>query len=84
MAYKPDNTWNFLASLMPSDWHSVANLYMLLTWSMVKWGEGRPGVSMLVGQALDTWWDPVMLGMLGMRLPRPATSCPGRLKPELV
>ena len=51
---------------------------------MVKWGKGRPGVSMLAGQVLDTWWDPAMLGMLGVRLPRPATSCPGRLKPGLV
>ena len=84
MASKPGNTWNFLTSLMPSAWHSAANLYMLLAWSMVKWGEGRPGVSMLAGQVLDTWWDPAMLGMLGVRLPRPATSCPGRLKPVLV
>ena len=84
MASELDNTWNFLVSLMPSAWHSVANLYTLFAWSMVKWGKGRPGVSTPAGQVLDTWWDPVFLGMLGMRLPRPATSCPGRLKPGLV
>ena len=84
MASKLDNTWNFLASLMPSAWHSAASLYTLLAWSMAKWGEGRTGVSMPAGQVLDTWWDPVMLGTLCMRLPRPATGCPGRLKPWLV
>ena len=82
-ASKPDNTWNVLASLMPSAWHLVASLYTLVAWSMVKLGKGRPGVSMLAGQVLDTWSDPAMLGMLGMRLPRPATGCPGRLKPGL-
>ena len=51
---------------------------------MVKLDKGRPGVSMPAGQVLDTWWDPAMLGTLGMRLPRLATSCPGRLKPGLV
>ena len=51
---------------------------------MVKLEEGRPGVNMLAGKVLDTWWDLVMLGMLGVRLLRPATGCPGRLKPGLV
>ena len=51
---------------------------------MVKWGKGRPGVSMPAGQVLDTWWDPAMLGTLDVRLIRPATGCPGRLKPGLV
>ena len=84
MASKLDNTWNFLASLAPSAWHSVGSLYMLLVWSMVKLEEGRPGVNTPTGQVLDTWWDLVMLETLGVRLPRPATSCPGRLKPGLV
>ena len=84
IASKLDNTWNFLASLTPSAWHSVASFYMLVACSMVKLSEGRPGVSMPAGQVLDTWWDPAMLGTLGMRLLRPATGCPGRLKPELV
>ena len=84
MASKPNSTWNFLAKLAPSTWHSAASLYRLLAWSIVKWGEDGPGVNMPVGQVLDTWWDPLRLGMLGMRLPRPATSCPGRLKPGLV
>ena len=35
MASKLDNTWNFLASLMPSAWHLAASLYMLVAWSMV-------------------------------------------------
>ena len=70
-----------LASLMPSAWHSAASLYMLFAWSMVKLGESRPGVNTPVGQVLDTWWDPAMLETLGVRLPRPATGCPGRLKP---
>ena len=84
MASKPNSTWNFLASLMPSAWHSAASLYRLLAWSIVRWGEDGPGVNLPAGQVLDTWWDPVRLGMLGMGLPRPATSCPGRLKPGLV
>ena len=83
MASKPDSTWNFLASFMPSAWHSAASLYTLLAWSIVRWGEDSPGVSMLAGQVLVTWWDPVRLGMPGMRLPRPATCCPGRMKPGL-
>ena len=49
---------------------------------MVKLGEGRPG--MPAGQVLDTCWDPAMLGTLDVRLPGPATGCPGRLKPGLV
>ena len=49
---------------------------------MVKLDEGRSGVNMLAGQVLDTWWDPAMLGMLGVRLLRPATSCPGRTLPQ--
>ena len=84
MASKPDNTWNFLASLMPSTWHSAASLYMLLAWLIVRWAEDSPGVSMPLGQVLDTWCNPVRLGTLDMRLPRPATGCPGRLKPGLV
>ena len=84
MTSKADSTWNLLASLMPSAWHLAACLYRLLAWSTVRWGEDGPGVSTLVGQVLDTWWDPARLGMLGVRLPRPATSSPGRLKPGLV
>ena len=78
MASKPDSTWNFFAR------HSVASLYKLLAWSIVRWGEGGPDVNMLAGQVLDKWWDPVRLGTLGMRLPGPAASSPGRLKPGLV
>ena len=84
MASKPDSTWNFLAILMPSTWHSVASLYRLLGWSIVRWGEDGPGVSTPAGQVLDTWWDPARLGMPGVRLPRPATSFPGRLNPGVV
>ena len=38
----------------------------------------------LVGQVLDTWWDPVKLGMVGVRLLGPAAGYPGRLKLGLV
>ena len=84
MASKPDSTWNFFASLMPSAWHSVASLYRLLAWLIVRWGEGGPDVNTPVGHVLDMWWDPMRLRMLGIRLLGPATSCPGRLKPGLV
>ena len=84
MASKPDSTWNFFASLMLSAWHSVASLYRLLAWSMVRWGEDGPDVNTPMGQVLDMWWDPVRLGMLGVRLPGPATGCQGRSKPGLV
>ena len=84
MASKPNSTWNFLASLMPSAWHSAASLYRLLAWLTVSWGEDGLGVNTLADQVLDTWWDPARLGTLGMRLPRPATGCPGRLEPGLL
>ena len=79
MASKPDSTWNFLASLTPSAWHSGPSLNRLLAWLIVRWRDG-PGVNTLVGQVLDTWWGPARLGTLGVRLLRPATGCPGRLE----
>ena len=65
MASKPDSSWSFLASLMPSAWHSGASLYTLLAWSVVRWEEDKSGVSMPAGQVLDTWWNLVRLGVLG-------------------
>ena len=66
MASSPNSTWNFFASLMLSAWHSAASLYRLLAWSIVRWGEDGPDVNTLAGQVLDTWWDPVRLGTLGI------------------
>ena len=77
MASNPKSTWNFFASLTSSAWHSAAGLYRLLAWSVVRCGEDGPDVNTPAGEMLDMWWDPTRLGMLGMRLPGPATRCPG-------
>ena len=84
MVSSPNSTWNFFASLTLSAWHSVASLYRLLAQLIVRWGEDGPDVNTVVGQMLDMWRDPVRLGTLGVRLPGPATMCPGRLKLGLV
>ena len=44
---------------------------MLLAWSMVSCGvDGLEG-NKLEGRVLDTWWELVMLGTEGVRLPSP-------------
>ena len=44
---------------------------MLLAWSMISCGiDGLEG-NKLGGQVLSMWWEPVMLGTKGVKLPNP-------------